>query len=157
MYTEKRFCIFITPAHHQLGCCWLLKWQVWLRVCVRLLGVCARVTAFVCGCAKFAELLRVAVVGPFPRSRLRLISAAVSHCDCHNLWPSLRTPSSPPRMFDFHLVVGKNVQRTALCSACNFKPAPVFFFLSYALQKNSLPPNCLTDDKPLKRHPFPFW
>lgn len=36
-----------------------------------------------------------------------LILAVVSHCDCYNLWPSLQTPSSPPQMFDFNLVVGK--------------------------------------------------
>lgn len=44
------------------------------------------------------------------RSLLLLILAVVSHCDCYNLWPSLQTPSSPPQMFDFNLVVGKNLK-----------------------------------------------
>lgn len=43
------------------------------------------------------------------RSLMLVIFAVVSHCDCYNLWPSLQTPSSPPQMFDFNLVVGKNL------------------------------------------------
>lgn len=47
------------------------------------------------------------------RSQMLLIFAVVSHCDCYNLWPSLQTPSSPPQMFDFNLVVGKNLRTAA--------------------------------------------
>lgn len=43
------------------------------------------------------------------RSLMLLIFAVVSHCDCYNLWPSLQTPSSPPQMFDFNLLVGRNL------------------------------------------------
>lgn len=62
-----------------------------------------------CSCASFAELL------PRPlsarrRSLMLPIFPVVSHCDCYNLWPSLRTPSSPPQMFDFNLVVGRNLR-----------------------------------------------
>lgn len=37
------------------------------------------------------------------------LSLLLFHSDYYNLWPSLQTPSSPPQMFDFNLLLGKNL------------------------------------------------
>lgn len=59
-------------------------------------------------CQFYRAVFSTSVVGR-RRSLMLLIFAVVSHCDYYNLWPSLQTPSSPPQMFDFNLLVGKNL------------------------------------------------
>lgn len=65
--------------------------------------------SFARGCANSTEPLRIVVLRPNPGPWFHLSRLLFPHCDCDYLWPSLQTPSSPPQMFDFNLVVGKNL------------------------------------------------
>lgn len=86
-----------------------------------------------------------------PRSSLLLILAVVSNCDCYNLWPSLKTPSSPRQMFDFNLVVGKNLRGAG---SVNLKEY-LHVLVHQKEEINTRPSRSVTDNS-LQPHLFPF-